>query len=58
MKKALEVQCPSTPNFIKLSDGNSMLPISEFTDKELRGIGKMMGEKMVEIATKRRKQKK
>lgn len=46
---------PMTPNFI-LVDGHAT-PIAMFTDNQLKQIGRAWTDKIIEIATERRKNK-
>ena len=52
-----EIQTPSTPNFIKVRVGSKeevTLPISDFTDEELREVGRKWTKELI-ISAKRRK---
>jgi len=59
MKKILEVQIeiPLTPNFIRY-DQRKIIPIWQFTEEELREIGKEWTEALVKSAAKKRKENK
>ncbi len=50
MKKKVEVTLPTTPNFIKV--GNGYISVLDFTEKELKEIGRKWTE---ELIAKRRK---
>lgn len=49
------IEVPDTPNFLRYGD-RKVLPISDFTEAELREIGKQWTENLVKKA-KKRKQK-
>lgn len=51
MKLTIGVEIPSVPNFIKTNIG--MLPISDFSEKELRNIGKDWTKLLIEKRSKR-----
>ena len=53
MKYNIEVKIPSLPNFIMVND--NPLPIADFTDKELRKLGKDWTKLLIEKAQKNRK---
>lgn len=59
MKKILEVniEIPMTPNFIRYGERKN-LPIADFTEKELREIGKQWTENLVKAAKKKREKPK
>ena len=46
MKKEVNIEIPSVPNFISV--GSDRLSITEFSDEELREIGKLWTEKLIE----------
>lgn len=48
-----EVKIPNTPNYIVTS--NNVLSVEKFAEEELREIGRLWTEKLVEKAAKRRK---
>ena len=52
MKKGLEIKCPTVPNFIKV--GEQGISVAEFTEDELKGIGKMWTASLLENARKRK----
>lgn len=40
MRKAIDVQLPTLPNFIRVGLGEGvMLPVSHFSEKELKALG-------------------
>ena len=43
----IEIDIPSLPNFIKSKDGKSVIPIAEFTEKELQEIGKEWTKQLI-----------
>lgn len=52
-----KIQTPTTPNFIKVRVGSKeevTLPISDFTEEELREVGRKWTEELI-ISAKRRK---
>lgn len=51
----ITIEVPDTPNFLRYGD-RKVLPISDFTEAELREIGKQWTESLVKKA-KKRKQK-
>lgn len=53
MKKKIEIEIytPLTPNFIRTSE-DTCLPISSFTEKELKQIGKKWIEELIIKARK------
>lgn len=59
MKKIIKkkINIPLTPNFIKVGNDteNDMLPIADFTDRELAEIGRRWTNELIEKANKRRK---
>jgi len=62
MEKSIEVEIPAIPSFIKLNLGTkntqenyNNIPIQDFTDSELKKIGKEWTEKLLEEAAKKRK---
>lgn len=60
MKKQveIEIEVPAIPNFVrnlvKGRDKAILVPISDFTEEELRQIGKEWTEKLVKQAKKKR----
>lgn len=55
MEKKLAVVIPMVPNFITV--GRETFPISDFTERELREIGKEWIEKLIMHAETKRKLK-
>ena len=51
MLKNIEIEIPLTPNFIRTKNGYSM-PIKNFTDNELKKVGKLWTQKLIENAHK------
>lgn len=51
------VEVPDTPNYLRYGD-RKVLPISDFTEAELREIGKQWTENLVKKAKKRTQIKK
>lgn len=51
MKKALDVKVPGLPNFIMV--GKEYVPLSNFTEAELRAIGKEWTDALVELWRKK-----
>lgn len=52
-----EIQTPTTPNFIQVrigKDQSTTVPISDFSEEELREIGKKWTEDLVASARKRK----
>lgn len=54
MKKAVEVHIPSVPNFIMVGDDKKAVSTQNFTEDELREIGKEWTEKLVKHAKAKR----
>lgn len=52
MKKEIKVEIPSTPNFIKV--GEVVVSIEDFTDEELKELGKEWTEDLLKKAQKKR----
>ena len=50
MEKKILIDLPMTPNFIMSADGKQKWPIREFTDKELREIGKLWTNNLIRKA--------
>ena len=48
MLKKIQTHCPSVPNFIKTD--YDIIPISSFTEEELREIGKEWTEELIKKA--------
>ena len=55
----LRVETPRIPNFIRLkADGvDVMIPVADCTDTQLEQIGQSWTKKLIELASKRRAQK-
>ena len=51
----IEVHVPMTPNFLLTGDDNKPVSISNFTEKELREIGRQWTAKLIEKAKSKRK---
>lgn len=51
MKIQVEVNIPTTPNYIRV--GGKLKPITDFTDSELREIGKEWTQALVEKSRRR-----
>lgn len=54
MKKKIEIQIPTTPNFIALKS-HTVIPVSEFSDEELKEVGKEWIKELIKKAQKNRK---
>ena len=52
MKIEVEVKIPMVPNYI--TAGTQQLDVKDFSDEQLREIGKLWTERLVEHAAKRR----
>lgn len=55
LTKQVDVETPRVPNFVKV--GNEYLPLSDFTDEELRLIGKAWIDALLDRAAVQRKRK-
>ena len=60
MQKSLSIIVPSVPNFLLIGDSTDekrriTIPVEEFSDSELKKIGKEWTEKLLEEAAKKRK---
>lgn len=53
LEKILTVTVPMTPNFLKV--GESYVPVQNFTNNELKAIGKEWTAKLISKANKRLK---
>ena len=57
MKKEIQIEIPSVPNFIKVAGelvSEVVVDISDFTDEELKEMGNEWTENLLENARKRR----
>ena len=59
MNVTLSVKTPRVPNFIlmKVNGANVSFPIADCTDAQLEQIGQSWTKKLIELASKRRAQK-
>jgi hypothetical protein len=60
MKKSIEMELPSLPNFIRSKEetkdsGSAVVDIASFTDEELKAIGIEWTQALIEKARERRK---
>jgi len=55
MEKKMSVKCPSVPNFLVV--GTHSLSITEFSEEELREVGKEWTERLIEHAAEIRAHK-
>lgn len=46
-KIPVKIRIPLTPNFIQIGDDNGVLPISDFTEAELREIAAEWTEELI-----------
>lgn len=48
MKKEFDIECPKVPNFLRVEGMKKVVPVTDFSEKELKAVGKMWTEALIE----------
>jgi hypothetical protein len=55
VKRTMIAEIPRPPNFIKIEPAGTYVPLSDFTEKELKAIGREWTKKLVERSKEQKK---